>query len=585
MKKIKAKINLIKYSLSLLLRTSPYLSFIFILVITSQGILPTLSVLMSIRLGNIISTGNHDTLFFVGIIWSLTFVLPGILAPIASTLQSILNQRATYLTQRTIMEAACRIEDLKLIEDPEIHDNLEVLSREAAHRPLNLLVNIVDIFRGSLTLISLSLVLASVAWWLPLAFLLPLIPVTYAVAKSQMDIFQALLGKGKSARLIKYYLSVLLDTKLSKEIRLFRSAHFFMKKHQKSFFELENDLNIVRKRQLLRPQPWNIIYLISSLGVMYWFIEYISTGKISIGGLLGTIQSISYFGLSCQWMIYSFANVGVCFSFFSRLQKLESVSHTKQNHLISEIGIIKEIKFENVSFSYNDSNLVLKNINCVIRNGEHLAIVGENGAGKSTLIKLLCKLYKPSSGRITCNGIDILTIDTEIWWQHLSAIFQDFGHYNLTVMENVTFDESKNNLVKSKFLKSCQQVKFPLDEVCHADSFLGKEYEGTDLSGGQWQRLALARALFADGDLIILDEPTSAMDPRVESQLFMQFSELVKGKTSVMVTHRLGAVKNSSRIIVLKDGELIEDGTPEELEQKKGEYYSLLTLQRNLYDI
>ncbi|EGJ3155154.1 ABC transporter ATP-binding protein, partial [Salmonella enterica subsp. enterica serovar Newport] len=100
---------------------------------TSQGILPTLSVLMSIRLGNIISTGNHDTLFFVGIIWSLTFVLPGILAPIASTLQSILNQRATYLTQRTIMEAACRIEDLKLIEDPEIHDNLEVLSREAAH--------------------------------------------------------------------------------------------------------------------------------------------------------------------------------------------------------------------------------------------------------------------------------------------------------------------------------------------------------------------------------------------------------------------------------------------------------------------
>lgn len=210
--------------------------------------------------------------------------------------------------------------------------------------------------------------------------------------------------------------------------------------------------------------------------------------------------------------------------------------------------------------------------------------VGENGAGKSTLIKLLCKLYKPSSGRIACNGIDILSIDTKIWWQHISAIFQDFGHYNLTVMENVTFTDNIDSFIEEKFLESCRQAKFTLDEVYHANSFLGKEYEGTELSGGQWQRLALARTLFADGSLVILDEPTSAMDPRVESQLFMQFYELVKGKTSVMVTHRLGAVKNSSRIIVLKNGKLIEDGTPEELERIKGEYYSLLTLQRNQFE-
>lgn len=584
MKTLTRRITLIKYSLSLLFRTSPYLSFLFILIITAQGVFPTLSVITSIRLGNMINTARHDDLFIVGTVWALTFVLPGVLAPIASTLQSILNQRATYLTQRTIMEAASRIEDLKLIEDPEIHDNLEVLSREAAHRPLNLLVNIVDIFRGTLTLTSLSLVLASVVWWLPFSFLLPLVPVTYTVAKSQMDIFQAMLGKGKSARLIKYYLSVLLDIKLSKEIRLFRSAIFFMNKHQRSFSELENDLNVVRKKQLLRPQPWNMIYLLSSLGVMYWFIDYISTGKISIGGLLGTIQSISYFGLSCQWMIYSFANVGVCFSFFSRLKKLEDISKKQITPPTKKIETINEIKFENVSFSYNDEILVLKNINLTIKTGEHLAIVGENGAGKSTLIKLLCKLYKPSSGRITCNGIDILTIDTKIWWQHISAIFQDFGHYNLTVMENVTFTDNIDSFIEKKFLESCRQAKFTLDEVYHANSFLGKEYEGTELSGGQWQRLALARTLFADGSLVILDEPTSAMDPRVESQLFMQFHELVKGKTSVMVTHRLGAVKNSSRIIVLKNGKLIEDGTPEELERIQGEYYSLLTIQRNQFE-
>ncbi|HFE7523766.1 TPA: ABC transporter ATP-binding protein [Salmonella enterica subsp. enterica serovar Newport] len=583
MKKIVGNLNLIKYSLSLLFKNSPFLSCLFISIITAQGIFPTLSVITSIRIGNEISTANHDNLFILGSIWALTFVLPGVLAPVASTLQSILNQRATYLTQRKIMEAACRINDLKIIESPEIHDNLEVLSREAAHRPLNLLVNIVDIFRGVLTLASLSLVLASVVWWLPLAFLLPLIPVTYSVAKSQMDIFRALLGKGKSARLIKYYLSVLLDTRLAKEIRLFRSASFFMQKHRDSFAELESELNVVRKKQLLRPQPWNIIYLISSLGVMYWFMEYISTGKISVGGLLGTIQSISYFGLSCQWMVYSFANVGVCFSFFYRLQQLELVSFKNENYTTSDVESIKEIRFENVSFSYNNMDLVLKDINLVIQKGEHLAIVGENGAGKSTLIKLLCKLYTPSSGRITCNGIDISMIDNNIWWEHISTIFQDFGHYNLTVMENVTFSDCTDLSIKSRFTKSCRRANFSINDVCHANTFLGKEYEGTDLSGGQWQRLALARALFSDGELVILDEPTSAMDPRVESQLFLQFSELVKGKTSLMVTHRLGAVKHSSRIIVLKDGELIEDGTPAELEEKQGEYYSLLTLQRNQY--
>lgn len=170
MYKMKDKILLVVYSVSLLLRSSPKLSFLFIVLITLQGLLPTLSVMTSIHLGNVISSDAHTGLTTIAVLWALTFVIPGILAPIISTLQSILNSKATFLTQRKIMEAACRIDDLMLIESPELHDDLEVLSREAAHRPLNLLVNLIDIFRGTLTLLSLSLVLASVVWWLPLAF-------------------------------------------------------------------------------------------------------------------------------------------------------------------------------------------------------------------------------------------------------------------------------------------------------------------------------------------------------------------------------------------------------------------------------
>lgn len=584
MYKIKDKILLVVYSVSLLLRSSPKLSLLFMVLITIQGLLPTLSVMTSIHLGNVISSDDHTGLTTIAILWALTFVIPGILSPIISTLQSILNSKATFLTQRKIMEAACRIDDLMLIESPDLHDDLEVLSREAAHRPLNLLVNLIDIFRGTLTLLSLSLVLATVVWWLPLAFLLPLIPVTFAVAYSQIDIFKAMLGKGMPARRIKYFLSVLLDVKLAKEIRLFNLSAFFLDKHQQAFNELEDELNKVRKKQLMRPQPWNLLYLICALGMMFWFVNYLSTGKITVGGLLGTIQSISFFGLSCQWMVYSFASVGVCFGFFARLKSLEAVADRPQLGIEEEwLDPIKEIRFEDVSFAYQPGNFVLKNINLTLRAGDHLAIVGENGAGKSTLMKLLCRLYNPTSGRITCNGKDIAGIDIQQWRRRLSAIFQDFGHYNLSIKENVTFTHITTPETERNFENACARARFLLDTGITPDTLIGKEYAGTELSGGQWQRLALARALYSPGELVILDEPTSAMDPRVEAEIFRQFSSLVQGKTAVMVTHRLGVVKHASFLIVLRKGEIVERGTPAELEQTRGEYYSLLTLQREQY--
>ncbi|EPA1042969.1 ABC transporter ATP-binding protein [Enterobacter bugandensis] len=584
MNKFRTKLQLVVYSVALLLRTSPILSCIFLLLITLQGLMPTFSVLASIRFGNIISSSDHHALTITAIMWALTFVIPGILAPVISTLQSVLNSKATYLTQRKIMEAACRIDNIKLLESSDIHDNLEVLSREAAHRPLNLLVNLVDIFRGSLTLLSLSLVLGSVIWWLPLAFLLPLIPVTFAVAYSQMDIFRAMLGKGLASRLIKYYISVLLDVKLAKEIRLFNLGCFFMEKHKKSFNELEIELNKVRRRQLMRPQPWNLLYLASTLGVMYWFVEYITTGGVSIGGLLGIIQSISYFGLSCQWMVYSFASIGVCFDFFARLKMLESIAiKPLRDSMIKVPSTINEIIFENVSFAYEEGHDVLSNINFTLKQNEHLAIVGENGAGKSTLVKLLCGLYQPTSGRIICNGIDISHLDPDEWRHKITAIFQDFGHYNLTVRENVIFSSVPDGKSDSGFRNACEQAHFPLNQGIEENTLIGREYNGTDLSGGEWQRLALARAIYSGGELIVFDEPTSAMDPRVESEIFSHFSNLIKGKTSVIVTHRLGVVKYATNIIVLKNGIIIEKGTPESLAKEKGEYYQLLRLQKEQY--
>lgn len=581
----KSSIALLYFSITLLLRTTPFLSSIFLLLIIFQGIIPTISVITSIALGDSLSQGDEKDTFFYCIIWAFTLIIPSIISPIVGSLQGLLNQRATYLAQRRIMEASASISDLKMFESPELHDTLDILSKEAAHRPLNLLVNLVEIFRSSITLFSLYFVISSVSWWLALALFIPIIPVTISVSASQLDGFRTILGKGRTARLIRYYLSLFMDTTLAKEIRMLRISDFLIKKHQEAFNELDEGMKKVRIRQALSPQLWNLIYMISAGGVMWWFSNSIISGKISVGGLLGTIQSISYFGGSCQWMVYAISNLGLCLNFFKKLMDLESISKNDINAVVPPFPCQNDdtIKFEGVYFSYDGMNDVLKNITFTIQKGEHISLVGENGAGKSTIVKLLCGLYKPTKGRITVNDIDIDLIDKNIWWSKFSTVFQDFGKYNLSIRENIAIGNIGSSNDDGEIIAVCNAANFKLNENTTLDSFIGKEYAGTELSGGQWQRLALARALLSNREIIILDEPTSSMDPRVEHALFNKFSELVNGKTSVVVTHRLGTVKYSDKVIVLKNGAIVEQGSIDELESLNGEYSELYRLQKSQY--
>ncbi len=258
---IKEQCNLLYYSASFLFSSSPLLSIFFVFLITIQGLLPTISVFIGMKLGNMVASGETTHLFFVSLLWVFSFVLPGVVAPISSTLQSILNQKATYLTQRKIILSATKIPDLKILEDQDVHDKFESLSREASNKPLNFLVTIVDLFRDIITLSSLSLLISSIAWWMPLALLFPAFPVALSVAKSQKDIFIAFSGMSKVSRLIKYYINTLLSSSTAKEIKVFRLFNFFSTKHAQSFTDLEEELNKIRVKQIRRPQKWNVFYL------------------------------------------------------------------------------------------------------------------------------------------------------------------------------------------------------------------------------------------------------------------------------------------------------------------------------------
>jgi ATP-binding cassette subfamily B protein len=245
------------------------------------------------------------------------------------------------------------------------------------------------------------------------------------------------------------------------------------------------------------------------------------------------------------------------------------------------------IRFDNVSFKYpNSTRYALENISMEIINGETIAIVGENGSGKSTLIKLLMKLYEPTEGSITYESMDKDEINTKNIGTNTSVVFQNYIRYKMTLSDNITISDYKK-VPSEKYLDSiCDKVdidpyasKFPKDY----DTMLSREFDGVDLSGGQWQRIAIARAYYRDHNLIILDEPTSAIDPIEETNVYNQFMKMSKGNTSIIVTHRLGTVKKADKIIVLSNGRIIEMGTHKNLMNNKGIYHKMINAQSHWY--
>ena len=237
-------------------------------------------------------------------------------------------------------------------------------------------------------------------------------------------------------------------------------------------------------------------------------------------------------------------------------------------------------------FSYpNSEKYVLDHLNLTIKPGEKMALVGENGSGKSTLIKLLCKLYKPSSGVIYLNGIDISQIPDDIYWEIIGAVFQDAMVFPFSIRDNITLEESVDEERLSKAINDSgiEQIMDGLSNGIDTVLLRILDDEGLDISGGQRQRLYLARALYKNNKFLMLDEPTAALDPLAEASLYKQYDSLTKGKTSLYISHRLASTKFCDRVAYLKDGKILELGSHDELMDSNGEYKELFHIQAKYY--
>ena len=315
--------------------------------------------------------------------------------------------------------------------------------------------------------------------------------------------------------------------------------------------------------------------------------------QITAGNVLLFIQALNYIQTSLQILFSEFFSLQEALIFMERLYKFLD-SNPTMDLTVSDRNIPNPITsgivFDNVSFAYPDGRLALDRVSFILKPNQTVALVGENGAGKTTIIKLLARLDDPSGGRILVDGIDLKQLDLAQWRQQIAVVFQDFCHYSLTVGENIALGDltALEKLDKLKLAAKKAGIADKIDRLEYQyQTLLGKQFDGTELSGGEWQKIAIARDFMREkqAQLLVLDEPTAALDPRSEYEVYSRFSELVTGKTAILVTHRLASVSMCDLIMVLKAGKLIEQGTHRKLLQQQGEYAHLWQMQAQAYQI
>ena len=581
-------------SLPLLWGAAPLETTLLALLLFVQGLVPAFSIwLIKIVVDEVmvIAEGGTGSFPIMGLValWGAALLVEAIIGPWVLWLVGNLNEKLTAHINLILMRKANSLPDLYAFENVEFYNDLQLLQKQAASRPVNLVVILVSASRQLVTVSAMLLLMGSLSWWLPFLILVVAVPQARVMLELQGATWKTLIKRSSDSRQMDYLTSISLSDTYAKEVRLFNVGPYLIEKFSTTFDSLHQAMRKVRTKKVLGALPVLCLSISGNLFVFWWVVSQALVGQLTAGDVLLLIQALAQ--LQCNLLDF-IENIGFLYEKILFFDKLLLFIAYKSPMLLKEPPQAvppspTSLTFKNVSFRYPDGKLALENVSFEIRAGEKVALVGENGAGKSTIVKLLARFYDPTEGEILIDGINLRELDLSAWRNKIAAVFQDFGKYHFTVNENIT-------LYNFDTEKACQKVHFAakqagFDEVAEYlpqkyETQLGKQFDGAELSGGQWQKLALARAFIRqEAQILILDEPTAALDPRSEYNLFLRFAQLTEGKMALMVTHRLASIQMVDRIIVLEKGQVVEDGTHAELLSQGGEYASLYQMQSELY--
>jgi ATP-binding cassette subfamily B protein len=506
-----------------------------------------------------------------------------------SLCQALLRAQLGQRVNVMILEKALTLE-LRHFEDSEFYDRLTRARREASSRPLSLVMRTFGLAQNAIALLSFGAVLIRFSPWSVIVLLLAGLPAFVAEAKFSGDAFRLFRWRSPETRMQMYIETVLAREDHAKEVKLFGLGRRLLARYRNIFMGLYREDRALS----IRRDSWG--FALGLLGTLTLYGAYVWIALATVHGAISLGHMTVYLGLfrQGQGAVSSIlAAVGGMYEDNLYLSTLYEYLETPVAPPTGQIthGTHPEdgIRFEQVSFSYpGAAEPTLRDINLHLPPGSSLALVGENGSGKTTLIKLLTRLYEPSSGRILLEGVDIRDWEQERLRGRIGVIFQDFTRYQLQVGENVGVGDELHFEDEARWREAAGKGRASdfIDELPRGyQTQLGKWFrDGQELSGGQWQKIALSRAFMrTQADVLVLDEPTAAMDARAEAEVFEHFRQLSKGRITILISHRFSTVRMADQIAVLERGRIIEQGSHAELTALGGHYAQLFSLQARGY--
>lgn len=537
-------------------------------------------------------TRSHDDLNYLFILIGIEFclaILSDIINRGVALLDSLLGDLFANKSSVKLMQHAA-ILDLDQFEDSNFYDKLEMARQQTRSRTI-LMSQVLSQLQDVITMGFLSVGLIAFNPLLILLLIIAVLPAFLGESHFNERSYSLIHSYTPQRRELDYLRYTGASDETAKEVKIFGLSDFLTGR----FKTLSDKFYLENKKLVIRRARWGTFF--AALGSAGYYAAYVFIiiktvqGQLTVGDLTFLSGSFMRLRSLLESILNRFTSIAEgalylkdFFDFFEIQPKIKSGANPKSFPKPIKAGF----EFENVGFKYENSDKwALKNLSFKLFAGEKLALVGENGAGKTTVVKLLARLYDPTEGRILLDGFDLREYNPEELRNEIGVIFQDFVKFQMTASTNIAVGriEELNNLEKIKLSASQSMADTVINSLQGGyDQMIGRRFEnGVDLSGGQWQKIALGRAYIRNAQLLILDEPTAALDARAEHEVFQRFSELTSGKTAVLISHRFSTVRMADRILVLENGKFLEIGTHEELLIKEGKYADLFNLQAQGY--
>ena len=586
------------YIFRLVWETKRSLLFLMVFMAVFNGVMPVIGSIIGAKIMNKLAEAYSGVEMAFGVIMVLlvlqffyTFVNQAV-SRLYQTFTSVSGEQVSNHVKMLIMEKAREV-DMVSYDSPDFYARMENANREAGMRPIQIMSSTFSVLSTVISIVSYVIVLFAVSWWSPWLIILVSIPTTIVNFVYRKKNVNYMFHRSKSRRQMDYYASTVIDKDLVKEIRMFNLNSTLTGKYKAVFEDYYKGLRKLRVEETLWGLGAAIVTSVVYCLLYIFLAKGVYTRQFAVGDFALYTGAITAIGGGVTSLITSTASIyeGTLFieNLITFLNEKPTIvpSITPARHV--DRGVPHRIEFKNVFFRYQGlDHDVLKDINLTIMPGETVVIVGLNGAGKTTLVKLLTRLYDPSSGTVLLDGHDIREYDVDELYDMFGIIFQDFGKYAVTAGENIIFGDIEREAGQDEVREAA--------EKSGADVFIDKlkngydtplmryfEADGAELSIGQWQKLSIARAFYSDSDILILDEPTASLDPMAEQDIFNRFNELRHNKTSIFISHRLSSATIADKILVMENGRIVEVGSHPELMALKGKYYTLFSTQAARY--